>query len=231
MLLVSWIRRRGFLVRFFIALLVPQAEGWPSCWPVTPVGCSMFTWDESIPKTLSASPTSQLKVSLGMRAATLRTIELSAKSSCWTSPDIGMITVRGKWSEGYTGGRPLLTQQVNWEFFESFSTIYSDDTQWVDWELIQNLPTTLIKVWSVGKFWNYPQKTHQFAHEVLLWKNSKSSFTNYPECAHHIPWATHQEFFQKIPRTLSTTYSTTYTVISLRVFHETELIESLFWLY
>ena len=56
----------------------------------------MFTWDESTPKTLSASPTNQLKVSLGVRAATLRTIELLAKSSHWTSPSIGMITVRGK---------------------------------------------------------------------------------------------------------------------------------------
>ena len=56
----------------------------------------MFTWDESIPKTLSASPTNQLKVSLGMRATTLHTIEISAKSSCCTSPDIGMITMRGK---------------------------------------------------------------------------------------------------------------------------------------
>ena len=60
----------------------------------------MFTWDESTPKTLSASPTNQLKVSLGVRAATLRTIEVSAKSSRWTSPDIGMITVRGKGLEG-----------------------------------------------------------------------------------------------------------------------------------
>ena len=60
----------------------------------------MFTWDESTPKTLSASSTNQLKVSLGVRAATLCTIEVSAKSSRWTSPDIGMITVRGKGSEG-----------------------------------------------------------------------------------------------------------------------------------
>ena len=60
----------------------------------------MFMWDKSTPKTLSASPTNQLKVSLGMRAATLRTIEVSVKSSRWTSPDIGMITVRGKRSEG-----------------------------------------------------------------------------------------------------------------------------------
>ena len=105
-----------------------------------------------------------------------------------------------------TGGRPLLTQQANWEFFESFSTIYSDDTQWVNCELIQNLPTTLIKLWSVGKFWIYPQKAHQFAHEVLLWKNSESSFTNFPEYAHYIPWATHQEFFQKLHRTCSVTY-------------------------
>ena len=52
----------------------------------------MFTWDKSIPKTLSALPTNQLKVSLGMRAATLCTIEVSAKSSRWTSPNIGMIT-------------------------------------------------------------------------------------------------------------------------------------------
>ena len=60
----------------------------------------MFTWDESTPKTSSASPTNQLKVSLGVRAATLRTIKVSAKSSRWTSPDMGMITVRGKGSEG-----------------------------------------------------------------------------------------------------------------------------------
>ena len=56
----------------------------------------MFMWDESIPKTLSASPTNQLKVSLGMRATTLRTIEIFVKSSRWTSPNTGMITVRGK---------------------------------------------------------------------------------------------------------------------------------------
>ena len=65
----------------------------------------MFTWDKSTPKTLSASPTNQLKVSLGVRAATLRTIEVSAKSSRWTSPDIGMITVRGKGSEGIVVSR------------------------------------------------------------------------------------------------------------------------------
>ena len=38
----------------------------------------MFMWDESTPKTLSASPTNQLKVSLGVRAATLCTIEILA---------------------------------------------------------------------------------------------------------------------------------------------------------
>ena len=52
--------------------------------------------NELTPKTLSALPTNQLKVSFGVRAATLRTIEVFAKSSLWTSPDIGMITVRGK---------------------------------------------------------------------------------------------------------------------------------------
>ena len=56
----------------------------------------MFTWDNLTPKTLSASPTNQLKVSLGVRAATLCTVKISAKSSCWTSLDTGMITVRGK---------------------------------------------------------------------------------------------------------------------------------------
>ena len=58
----------------------------------------MFTWDESTPKTLSTSPTNQLGVSLGVRAATLRTIELLTRSSRWTSPNTGMITVRGKGS-------------------------------------------------------------------------------------------------------------------------------------
>ena len=56
----------------------------------------MFTWDELTPKTLSASPTNQLKVSLGVRAATLCAIEILVKSSRWTSPNTGMVTVRGK---------------------------------------------------------------------------------------------------------------------------------------
>ena len=59
----------------------------------------MFMWDESTPKILSASPTNQLKVSLGVRAATLCTIEVFTKSSHWASPNIGMITVRGKCHE------------------------------------------------------------------------------------------------------------------------------------
>ena len=59
----------------------------------------MFTWDESTPKTWSASPTNQLEVSLSGRATTLHTIKVSVNSSRWTSPDIGMITVRGKRSE------------------------------------------------------------------------------------------------------------------------------------
>ena len=56
----------------------------------------MFTWDELTPITLSALPTNQLGVSLGVRAATLGTIELLAKSSRWTSLNREMITVRGK---------------------------------------------------------------------------------------------------------------------------------------
>ena len=56
----------------------------------------MFTWDESTPATLSAFSTNQLKVSFGVRAATLHTIEILAKSSLWTSPNSGMISVRGK---------------------------------------------------------------------------------------------------------------------------------------
>ena len=51
---------------------------------------------ENRPENYHVHDTNQLEVSLGVRAATLRTIEVSAKSSHWTSPDIGMITVRGK---------------------------------------------------------------------------------------------------------------------------------------
>ena len=71
----------------------------------------MFTWDDSTPKTLSALPTNQLKVSLGVRAATLCTIEILMKSSCWTSPNTGMITVRGKGSEArsYVKGLPRIS--------------------------------------------------------------------------------------------------------------------------
>ena len=56
----------------------------------------MFTWDKWTPKTLSALPTNQLKVSLGVQATTLRTIKVFAKSSRWTSLNIGMVTMRGK---------------------------------------------------------------------------------------------------------------------------------------
>ena len=56
----------------------------------------MFMWDDIIPTTLSPPSTSQLKVNISMRAATLCSIELFANSSCWTSPSTGMITVRGE---------------------------------------------------------------------------------------------------------------------------------------
>ena len=56
-------------------------------------------WDNSTPTTLSTSSTNQLKVSLGVRATTLCSIEILAKSSRWTSPNTGMIAVRGKRSD------------------------------------------------------------------------------------------------------------------------------------
>ena len=59
----------------------------------------MFMWDDLIPTTLSSLSTNQLKVSISMRAATLCSIELLAKSSHWTSPNTGMIAVRGKRSD------------------------------------------------------------------------------------------------------------------------------------
>ena len=59
----------------------------------------MFTWDDSTPTTLSASPTSQLKVSRGVRAATLWETEILAKSSRETSPNTGIRAVRGKRSD------------------------------------------------------------------------------------------------------------------------------------
>ena len=59
----------------------------------------MFTWDESTSKTLSALPTNQLKVSLEVRAATLRETEILAKSSQETSPNTGIRAVRGKSSD------------------------------------------------------------------------------------------------------------------------------------
>ena len=65
----------------------------------------MFMWDELTPITLSASPTNQLKVNLSVRATTLCTIEILVKSSCWTSLNTGMITMRGKRSEGIVVSR------------------------------------------------------------------------------------------------------------------------------
>ena len=110
MLLVSWILLQKIPSPSKTSL-VPQAEGWLLCWPATLVGCSMFTWDDSTPKTLSTLPTNQLKVSLGVRAATLCTIEILTKSSCWTSPNTGMITMRGKGSEArsYVEGLPRIS--------------------------------------------------------------------------------------------------------------------------
>ena len=59
----------------------------------------MFTWDESTPTTLSASSTNQLKVSCGVRAATLCITEILVKSSQGTSPNTGICAVRGKRSD------------------------------------------------------------------------------------------------------------------------------------
>ena len=56
----------------------------------------MFTWDESTSKTLRASPTNQLRVSLEVRAATLCGTEMLAKSSRRASPNTGIFAMRGE---------------------------------------------------------------------------------------------------------------------------------------
>ena len=52
----------------------------------------MFTWDDSTPTTLSDLSTNQLKISRGMRAATLCETEILAKSS----PNTEICAMRGK---------------------------------------------------------------------------------------------------------------------------------------
>ena len=59
----------------------------------------MFTWDELTSKTLSASPTNQLRVSLEVRVATLCETEILVKSSGETSPNTWIRAVRGKRSD------------------------------------------------------------------------------------------------------------------------------------
>ena len=59
----------------------------------------MFMWDDLTPTTLSASSTNQLKVSLGVRAATLCVTKILMKSSRKTSPNTGIFAVRGKRSD------------------------------------------------------------------------------------------------------------------------------------
>ena len=51
-----------------------------------------------------------------------------------------------------TGGRGGITQGVSFEFFESFLSIYSHNTHWVNFEFFQKLLTTLIKFFLLGNF-------------------------------------------------------------------------------
>ena len=53
-----------------------------------------------------------------------------------------------------TGGRGGITQGVSFEFFESFLSIYSHNTHWVNFEFFQKSLTTLIKTYSQGNFRN-----------------------------------------------------------------------------
>ena len=58
-----------------------------------------FIHEISTPTTLSALSTNQLKVSCGMRAATLCITEMLAKSSRETSPNTGICAAKGKRSD------------------------------------------------------------------------------------------------------------------------------------
>ena len=70
---------------------------------------------------------------------------------------------------------------------------------------------------SVGKLWVSFERTHQRTPWVPLWKNPVVSFTNLIKMCPPCAWATHWEFFQKVPRNLPKTNSTIYSIGSLRV--------------
>ena len=65
----------------------------------------------------------------------------------------------------HTGGRPPFTQGIHWEHIENNEVICLSNTQGANFEFVLNVPTTLITLWSLSKFWIWSQRTHQF----ILW--------------------------------------------------------------
>ena len=80
---------------------------------------------------------------------------------------------------GDTGGRGGLTWQANWEFFESFWTIYSQFTHHFDLDGISGH--------TESKFWKNPSKNPVSHWLIKLSINPVGSFSMCPASA----WATH----------------------------------------
>jgi len=131
------------------------------------------------------------------------------------------------------GGSPSINPYfnlTNWHWGQR--GLYLAGTLWVFWEFLSNLLTLC----PAGKLRVLLKLTHHFDLNVIggyiviklkmdpsnypagiLWMNPPGSFKilikMYPQCA----WATHWEFFQRIPSNLITMYSTIYSMSSLRV--------------
>ena len=65
--------------------------------------------------------------------------------------------------------------------------LWSQLAQWASCDLIQNLPINLISICPVGKFQNWSERTHQFAHEPLYERTLGFLSQFWSKLAHHVP--------------------------------------------
>ena len=118
------------------------------------------------------------------------------------------------WHWGQGGTYPVGTWWVHCEFWKNSPTQCPLDTLWVLFKSTHQSTYQMLcerNPWVLSQF--TPQSTQWVLCERSQWVLSQLT----SKCAHQRTWATHWEFFQKVPPHVITMYSAIYSMSSLRV--------------
>ena len=109
----------------------------------------------------------------------------------------------------------------NLNTFKMCQAMWIHCAHWVHFDCDHNVLSNVISMCPVGTFWLQSQCTHQCelnvpAAHILI------SFTMFPSMCPACGWATHSNFFHKVPSDVSRMCTAIYMVISLKVRGEIE---------